>query len=396
MKSFEDEEYFLLKALSNQVISGVVPALNRIKKICEAVIVEIETVDKNLEEAVSGFDINKLSKISKEKRDELIRLLAVKNRIDVLLKRNRERISYIDNILSNQGIYNQEFNRKKVAEIEKLESENISEETLNLNIFEEENTTFVSSFFDGEILELKDGKLDFSNEANANILINASEDFISKIVRVYPESMSTIPVEVILNTSVKKKILKNIATYVIDETKKKDIKQINKELGSLLEFKTEITKTPEDYIAGVSNMFNSMIKAHLLVNMPEKTDQIKDKLKCNEKSELIPASKRVAIMSAGLSGEIKSEKEESEAERISREKEVDEKASTDAFMNFLDQLEEQEKLAEVEEQSEEAERLAEIERQNLENKKKLEEQQEQEKEEQEAMQRMMTKNKFDD
>lgn len=395
MKSFEDEEYFLLKALSNQVITGVGPALNRVKKICEAVIVEIETVDKNLEEAVSGLDINKLSKISKEKRDELIRLLAVKNRIDVLLKRNRERISYIDNILSNQGIYNQEFNRKKVAEIEKQEVENISEETLNLNIFEEENTTFVSSFFDGEILELKDGKLDFSNEANANILINSNEDFISKIVRVYPESMSTIPVEVILNTSVKKKILKNIATYVIDEIKKKDIKQINKELGSLLEFKTEITKSPEDYIAGVSNMFNSMIKAHLLANMPEKTDQIKDKLKCNEKSELIPASKRVAIMSAGLSGEIKSEKEESEAERISREKEVDEKASTDAFMNFLNQLEEQEKLAEVEEQSEEAERLAEIERQNLENKKKLEELEEQERQE-EQMQRMMTKNKFDD
>lgn len=395
MKSFEDEEYFLLKALSNQVITGMNPALDRVKKLCETMIVEIETVDKNLEAAVSGLDINKLSKMSKAKRDELIRLLAVKNRIDVLLKRNRERIAYIDNILKNAGVYNEQFNHKMIAEVEKQESENINEETLNLNIFEDENTAVENTFFDGEILELKDGKLDFSNSNNANVLMNANEDLMSKIARVYPDSMSTIPVEAILNTTVKKRVLRTIATYVNDESKKKDIKQINKELGSLLEFKTEITKTPEDYIAGITNMFNSMIKAHLLANNPEKAAQIKEKLKCNEKSELIPAAKRVAIMSAGMGGDITPEKEESEEERIAREKELGENAANNAFINMLNAEQEAQEIAQTE-QIEESVRLAELERTKLEKEKREEAQKQQEQEEEEAMQRMMSKNKYDD
>lgn len=395
MKNFEDEEYFLLKALSNKVITGTTPALDKVKKVCEVMICEIEAVDKSLEQAVSGLDINKLSKLSQSKRDELIRLLAVKNRIDVLLKRNRERIAYIDNILSNEGIYKQEFNQKRIAEVEKQESENISEETLNLNVFEEENMAFESTFFDGEILELKDGKLDFSNQNNANILIGASEDLISKMIRVYPDSVATIPVEILLNTTVKKRILKNIATYVVDESKKKSINQINKELGSLLEFKTQITKTPEDYIAGISNMFNSIIKAHLLANNPEKATQIKEKLKCNEKSELIPAAKRIAIMSAGMSGEINPEKEESEEERISREKELAEKSANDSFMDFIDQLNLEVEENEIAEAQEESERLAEIERAAIENEKKIKDLEE-EKIQEEEMQRVMSKNKFDD
>lgn len=395
MKSFEDEEYFLLKALSNQVITGMTPALDRVKRLCETMIVEIETVDKNLEEAVSGLDINKLSKFSKEKRDELIRLLAVKNRIDVLLKRNRERVAYINNILQNAGVYNEQFNHKKIDEVEKQESENISEETLNLNVFEDENTSVESTFFDGEILELKDGKLDFSNKNNANVLLGASDDLLSKIARVYPESISTISVESLLNTTVKKRVLRTIATYVNDESKKKDIKQINKELGSLLEFKTEITKTPEDYIAGVTNMFNSMIKAHLLANKPEKADQIKEKLKCNEKSELIPAAKRVAIMAAGMGGDINPEKEESEEERIAREKELGENAANTAFINMIKAEQEAQEIAQAE-QIDEAVKMAELERVNLEKQKKQEEQEKLEQEEEEAMQRMMSKNKYDD
>ncbi len=398
MKTFEDEEYFLLKSLSNQVVAGVEPALERTKKVCESMILEIEAVDKSLEEAVSGFDINKFSKMSQDKRNELIRLLAVKNRIDVLLKRNKERVAYIDNILSNAGIYNQDFNRKKIAEVEKDETPNISEDTLNLNIFEEENTAFESTFFDGEILELKDGKLDFSNENNMSVLMSASEDLLAKIVRVYPASMATVPVQAVLNTGVKKRVLRTIATYVVDESKKKDIRQVNKDLGSLLEFKTEITKTPEDYIAGVTNMFNSMIKAHLLETNPEKTEQINSKLKCNEKSELIPAAKRVAIMAAGLGGDITPEKEESEEERIAREKELGENAANAAFRSMLQAEQEAKEIAQIEqiEQTETVAKLAELERVNLEKQKKQEEQKSQAEQEQEEMQRMMSKNKYDD
>ena len=65
-------------------------------------------------------------------------------------------------------------------------------------------------------------------------------------------------------------------------------------------------------------------------------------------------------------------------------------------MEMIDRLAEEQELAQVEAQNEEAERIAEIERQALAKAKKQQEIEEQEKQEQEEMQRMMTKNKYDD
>ena len=68
---------------------------------------------------------------------------------------------------------------------------------------------------------------------------------------------------------------------------------------------------------------------------PEKEDELMGKLKCNEKSELIPESKRIAILGAGLSGEISSEAEESEDMRIAREKEEQQAQAAGAMVNRM-------------------------------------------------------------
>lgn len=396
MKEFNDEEYFLLKALANEVVGGVVPALEHTKKMCEAVVVEVEAVDKMLENAVSGFDVNKYSKMSQEKQTKLIRLLAIKNRIEMLLNRNKSRIAFIDKILSNEGLLNHAVSRKKLSDIETLERQNIYEETLNLNVVED-NVSKENIFFENEILELIDGKLSFENAINANVLRNVDETFISRLVKVYPNSVSTIPVEILLDTKIKKNVLKAVTTYVYDETKHKDIKQVNKELGSLLEFKTEITETPEAYMAGVMNMFNSMTKAYLLNNMPEKTEQIQSKLKCNEKSELIPKSKRVAILSAGLSGDIAPENEESEEMRIAREKDVLAEASNSAYLaqirNEQAEIEAFEKIETEKKQQEDAQ-IKIAEQKSKEDKSK--EEAKQMEEELEMQMRALSKNKYDD
>lgn len=397
MRNFDDEEYFLFKSLSNSVIAGVSPALDKLAKQCEKLILEIEEIDRRLEKAETGAEINELSKVSQEKRKELIKLLAIKNRIAMLIKRNKSRISYIEKILKNAGIYNEAFDKKKISEVEKQESENISEDTLNLNVYESTGDELESKFFEGEIITLFNGKLNFSLPENKEVLAHADDEYMSKIIKTFPDSVSTITVDTLANTTVKKRALKAIATYVIDETRKKDIKQVNKELGNLLEFKTEITATAEDYVAGVTNMFNVQVKAYLLENSPEKAEEIKGKLKCNEKSELIPESKRVAILAAGVAGDIMPEAEESEEMRIAREKEMQEKNNVNMAMQSSEIAQEQAEENEMLQKIDEIEQLMK-EEQERENIKEQERKQKAAEEdlEMEEMQMQMSKNKYDD
>lgn len=404
MKNFDDEEYFLLKELANQVINGISPVLDKITKQSEKLIFEIEENDKKLAAAESGAEINEFSKISEEKRSLLIRLLAIKNRIEILINRNKERVSYIAKILKDAGIYNEAFDRKKIAEIEKEEKQNISEDTLNLNAIVNEGEEVENLFFEGEILTLSNGELDFSIEQNKEVLKRADDDFLSKVIKSFPTCFSTVSVDMLANTTVKKRVLKTITTYVIDEAKKKDIRQINKELGELLEFKTEITKTPEDYIAGVSNMFNVQVKNFMIEQQPELAGEIKDKLKCNEKSELIPESKRIAVLAAGIAGLIEEmTEEETEEVRIAREKETQQATAANmAFTNMLQQ-EEQEReaalAAELEQQEEIAKLAKEQEEENIKRQKKIKEEEEKKKEqeaEEAQMYRVMSKNRYDD
>lgn len=405
MRKFDDEEYFLLKELANQVINGVSPALEKISKQCEKLIFEIEEVDKKLTAAESGAEINEYSKISEEKRNFLIRLLAIRNRIQMIIERNKERVSYIAAILKNAGVYNESFDRKKIAEIEKEEKDNVSESTLNLNFAESTGSEHQNTFFEGEILTLSNGELDFSIDANKEVLKTADDDFMSKIMRKYPASLATVSVDMLANTVVKKRVLKAIANYVVDESKKKDIRQINKELGELLEFKTEITKSPEDYIAGVTNMFNVQIKQFLIEQQPDLADEISDKLRCNEKSELIPESKRIAVLAAGIAGMIaESQEEETEEVRIAREKETQQATAANmAFTNMLQQEEQEREIAaeaaELEQLEEMAKLAKEQEEENIKRQKKIEEEEEKKKEqeaEEAQMYRMMSKNRYDD
>lgn len=395
MENIEDKEWFLLKELSTRVVTALTPSVDKIKKQCELVIVEIEEIEKDLKGADSGIKINEFSKSSEEKRNELIRLLAIKNRIDQMIDKNNSRIAFINNKLNELGLLNQSVDKKQILEIEKQESGNISMISLNLNKSSEDGEMHSLEFLDGEVFELLNGNLDFSLEENKTKLKTISDENMLKIIKNHPASIASIPIELLVDSKLKKKVLKSLSTYVVDESKFKSIKDINKELGFLLEFKTEITNTPEDYIAGVMNMFNVQIKQFLLENAElEDQDLIKNKLKCNEKSELIPESKRIAVLSGGVAGEISADKDESEEERIAREKEAQKqvvKAEMDSLMQELQAI-----IDETKEIKEE--KMEEIQKIHEEEIRHIQKQEESEKisvDEQE-LQRMMSKNRFDD
>ena len=219
---------------------------------------------------------------------------------------------------------------------------------------------------------------------------------MSKVIKDYPASMSTVSIETLVDTTIKRRVLKAISTYVVDEAKKRDIKDINKSLGNLLEFKTQITTSPEAYMAGVVNMFNVQIKALLINQNPELAGEFKSKLKCNERSELIPASKRVAVLSSGVSGEIAAKDEESEEMRKEREKEAQDAALNMSILEELERQLQEDTQDKVEEEIDEAEskKLQQQEEELLKQENELEELKK-EQEEFEALYRSLSNRKDD-
>ena len=130
---------------------------------------------------------------------------------------------------------------------------------------------------------------------------------------------------------------------------------------------------------------------------PAQKAQINDKLKCNEKSELIPESKRIAVLAAGVSGDIAPENEESEEERIAREKSMGENSANEFFANIERQLksfEEQELKAQEDMKQLQQKEAEEVKKQEA--KVEKEKSEPDEEEQQMQMYRAMSNNKYDD
>ena len=134
----------------------------------------------------------------------------------------------------------------------------------------------------------------------------------------------------------KQNFLKAVATYASEESDNMTMGQINKKLGGLLNFKTQITRNVTDFIAGVQNTLDVIGKQEILKMNPMLADEINDKLKCNEASELLPASRKVAVLADGLAGNVeKTEEQESEEVRKATEQETE---KTVEFNNYLEEL----------------------------------------------------------
>ena len=334
MVNLEENDLIFHKAIAEQIKNRLEPIIQRILKSCEKLITELKFAEVNLENAESLELINKYSKLYNRIKDKLIKILAVKNRLTMIVTRNKKRLEYINKKLNEIGIYNQNINKKDIQAIEQDSEFEVTDNTLNLNFNISENIDYSTShkFFKGELLAFKNDVLDFSLSENMAVLESCSMEFLEQIIKMYPESMATITEDVVFNPKIKKKILKGIAAYVVDNSGI-SLKDINKKLGNLLSFTSEIPNNLEGYIAGVKNMFNVMAKGKLLIKNPEMLDTINKKLKCNEKSELIPASKKVALLANGISGDVeKSEEQESEEVRLESEKELQ------TALEALDQL----------------------------------------------------------
>lgn len=307
---FEDSDIIIQKVLATKIVDSMRVVLLKLRKISEKTANELNNLEIALSKAKTLQEIGVISKKIKEMQTKLLLSMSLKNRVETITNRNKARIEYFNDRLESSGIYTERYDKRALSEMEVCELDNLSEQEINLNKVQNGNTSM--RFVLGENLVFVDGKLDFSVAYNKNVLRSLSTDTLTKIVGLYPYCVASVPDDMLLNISVKQNLLKAITTYVSEELKTKSMAIVNKNLGGLLSFKTEITSNVTDYMAGVQNMFDVSCKALLLQRYPEKTALINEKLKCNGRSALLPASKIYEVLSGTENVAIQTETESAE------------------------------------------------------------------------------------
>lgn len=359
MENIQDSDYILYKAMSQLVVDGLSAPLGLISTKCLQAIAEYEKLKQKFLGSETYEDVgdnsNKLQKSAKE----LVKLLALHDRIEKMAKRNNERLVLFKSKLDQMGIYNDKVDKKTLQGALSVESKNVSEKNINLNPIENEGLVY--KFFAGQILAFKDDRLDFSIESNAEVLRIAGADFIGEIVKTFPYSVATIPDEYLFFSNVKNNVLKECVLFVSAKIKEQNLMESNEELGGLLSNSGRLSSIFE-FAEELKNYFNVRVKQCLKQNVPEMAGEIDNYLRCNEYSEFLPASKRVAPLANGLAGEtVKNEEEESEEIRKEREKEAQKTLSREELLDLMlsDEDDELEDLQEDFEQKEDERRIAE-------------------------------------
>lgn len=294
MRYFDDNEIILQKALAMRIVDALHAVQGKVQKMAEKIAASINFSETNFSETKEIQKLALYANEMKDKQEALVSAMAIANRIDNLIARNLTRIEYFSNYLKSVGIYNEKFDVKELERIEKEESLNISDETLNLNLYAEGGKIYRYVFDDVFVFE--NDMLNLSNPVNEKCLMNMSESNLQKLINDYPESVSTLSDQMIQNVGFKKKFLKCIAAYVMDKVKVKSIKDINKSFGNLLSFKIKAIYSAYEYILAVQNLFNVKIKNNLMVTKGEYSEEIFKKLPCNEKSEFIPKTYDLSLL----------------------------------------------------------------------------------------------------
>lgn len=365
MSEIQDNEYVLYKTIAEFIQTNIQSSLSIVNAKCGLKLAEYEKSKSEFMACKTYEGVGNSSKILNNKRQELISLFAIQDRIESIQKRNVHRLEYINSYLQKVGIYNTSLDKKSVMKAINDEKNEVNEQSLNLN-FGGDNITY--KLVNGEILAFKNNKLDLSLEFNLNALSDADASFYHELVTNFPWAVGTIPDDYYIISSIKNNILRECILYVASKMKTQSIKQSNAELGGLLAGAGNI-RNIQEYANELKNYLNVCAKQSMKINMPKLEDEINAGLRCNESSEFLPASKRVAPLSAGIAGDIpKTEAEVSEDVRKEQEKETQKSITNAELMELLmadeDEIESQSETQENAKRAEEERKLNELEEEN--------------------------------
>lgn len=279
----EESEIICHKELANRNIADFSPAVEKLNKICYKIALKIDEYDKKAATSDDVREVGKYSKLSSLERENLLKVLPLKYKIETIVKKNAKRKQYFEGILSNLGIYNDKTDPKQIDACEKENLKSLSSEDLGLD-----RGDVKLKYFGGVLLEFDENGLNWASEKNKEVLLGADEKLLHEIVEKFSESVKTVSSDMLLNTKFKVRLLKEITGFVFDRMNNFSIKQINEKLGNLLRFKTQITDSLDSFVAGVQNLFDVMVLDYLIDCYPERREEFEQNLKCNTESELLP------------------------------------------------------------------------------------------------------------
>ena len=341
MSKFDENESVVYKRLAQEIIKELKPISLKLQaKIKKAV--HAYNMIKNKFLSCSNLDeLEFYSHKLKIWQDSINKSFAVLDRLDIIIERNESRIKFLQEKCDAMGIYNDKVESKTLQEMIIKEQKNITTDALNLNQYA--RGSGFSLFFDGEVLSFRDGKIDFKDNSTISVLKEASQEYIGKIINRFPFAVSSIPDEVFAHSSTKNKILKECIIYASNQSKGQSLKNINMALGNLLS-KADKINSLEQFAQELKNLFNISAKKHLKQLLPNKAEEIDDKLRCNEQSEFLPPSKIQAVLANGIAGKEAIVTEEQVNEEVRKEQEQNDRLMLeldDLLNNLIDDAEEE-------------------------------------------------------
>ena len=333
MLEIQDSEYILFKEASQQILEKLPKSLKKLNIKGDKALAKYEKQKDLFLNSEKYDDLGFNSSSFKKKQKELILLLSIQNRIENILKRNKKRVEFIDTKLSLLGIYNHAVDKKLLTERINKEVKNVTAKDLNLN--PNQNNDVVLKFFAGQVVAFKGNKIDFSLDENKELLADASSEFLHEAVETFPYCVGTIPEDFYMIPSLKSKILKECVLYASANIKHQTLAESNKKLGGFLS-NANYLENISDFAKELKNYFNVVVKQIIKKEYPELSEDADTHLRCNESSEFLPSSKRVAVLANGVAGDVKkTEEQESEEIRISNEKEAHENISKEELLSML-------------------------------------------------------------
>ena len=320
MNIFDDSEYIVYKRLANDVMNDLEPVTAKLRSQIKKGVHGYNLIKTQFLASDTLEKMEFYSKKMREWQSAINKSFALLDRIEIIVNRNKERAKFLQAKCDELGIYNDKVEGKVLQEKLNPELKNVSIETLNLN--QTARSSSIARFVNGEVLVFKRGRVDFSDEANKEVLLGMSQEYLGKFIERYPSSIASIPDDVFAHSGVKNRILKECVVFASNHIKTRTLKETNELLGGPLANGGNLTSL-EQFANELKNLFNVKAKNYLKSQLPQNAEEIDDKLACNEHSEFMPKSKVEAVLADGLAGEaVQEEEQDSEEERKEKERET--------------------------------------------------------------------------
>ena len=131
MGVIQDSEYVLYKSMVQHIKKNLQKVFDKLNLKCYNEFCKFEKENNLFLNCETYEDLGDSSKKLKIQRKRLLELLAVQDRIEKILKRNDQRLEFIDSRLRQVGIYNDAVEKKVFASSDKHMTKEMIEKIKN-------------------------------------------------------------------------------------------------------------------------------------------------------------------------------------------------------------------------------------------------------------------------